>query len=70
MRSGLGALDAQQVAAVRMAGERLDLHHLARQRVGHEHRPVRRLGNAVAAMAETGDREAFGHAGAVAISGR
>ena len=37
------ALDAQQVAAVRMAGDNLYLHHLARQRVGDIHEPVRRL---------------------------
>ena len=53
-----------------MAGDRLDLHHLARQRVGHVHGPVRRIGDAIAAVAEAGDREAFSHAGAVAISGR
>ena len=51
-------------------GDRLDLHRLARQRVGHEHGPVGRVGDAVAAMAEAGDCQAFGHAGAVAISGR
>ena len=62
-------LDAQQMAAVRVAGRRLDLDHLARQRVGHEHRPRRRVRDAVAAMAEARDGQPFGHAGAL-IGGR
>ena len=62
-------LDAQQMAAVRVTGRRLDLHHLARQRIGHEHRSLRRLGDAVAAMAEARDGQPFGHAAAL-IGGR
>ena len=54
-------LDAQQVTPVRMARKGLDLHHLARQRVGHESRPSGRLGDAVAAMTEARDGQAFGH---------
>src|SRR5205085_10365385 len=53
------ALDAQQMAAIGMAGERLDLHDLTRQRVGHEHRPARRIRDAVTAMAEPFDSQAL-----------
>ncbi len=53
-RDALGArrFDAQQMAAVGMAGPGLDLDGFARQRVGHVERPRRRVGDAVAAMAE------------------
>ena len=71
-RDTLGArvLDAQQMAAVGMAGKRLDLRHLAGQRIGHIHRPLGRLRDTVAAMADAGNRQAFGHEGAATISGR
>ena len=42
-----------------MAGAGLDLDRLARQRVGHVDRPVRALGDAVAAVAEWRDRKAL-----------
>ncbi len=45
-------VDMDEMAAVRVAGDRLDRHRLARQRIGHEHRAGRRIGDAVAAMAD------------------
>ena len=53
-------LDPQQMAAIRMAGDALDLDGLARQRVGHEQRPRRRVRHAVAAVGEAVDGEPFG----------
>jgi hypothetical protein len=54
-------LDAQKMAAIRMAGKPLDLHGFAGKRVRHEHRPIGGVGNAVAAVADAGDGEALGH---------
>ena len=53
-------LDPQEMAAIRMAGDALDLDGLARQRVGHEHRACRRVRHAVAAVGEAIDGEPFG----------
>ena len=58
---GARRLDAQQMPAVRMAGHALGLDRLARQRIGHEHRPVRRFGDAVAAVGQAVDEQPFGH---------
>ena len=71
-RDALGArrLDAQQVAPIRVTGKWLDLDRLARQRVGHEHRPAGRVGDPVAAMAEAANGQAFGQGTALIISGR
>src|ERR1039458_8549723 len=44
-----------------MAGDRLDRHPLARPGIGHEDRPGRGIGNAVAAMPEARNGELFGH---------
>ncbi len=52
--------DPQQMAAIRMAGDALDLDGLARQRVGHEHGPSRRIRHAVAAMGDAVDGEPLG----------
>src|SRR6185437_11025440 len=51
----------QEMPAVGMAADGLHRYRLARQRVGHIDGPARRIGDAIAAMAETGDGEAFGH---------
>ena len=53
-------LDPQQMAAIRMAGDALDLNGLARQRVGHKDRACRRIRHAVAAMGDAIDGEPFG----------
>ena len=53
-------LDAQQMAAIRLAGNALDLDGLAGQRVGHEQRPRRRVRHAIAAVGEAIDGEPFG----------
>ena len=62
-RDALGARleHRKQVTPVRMARDRLGLHPLTRQRVGHEHRPGWAGCDAVAAVTETGDGELFGH---------
>src|ERR1039458_7777139 len=54
-------VDMIQMPAVGMAGDRLDRHRLARQCIGHEDRPGRGIGNAVAAMPEARNGELFGH---------
>ena len=58
---GARGLDPQQMAAIRMAGDALDLDGLAGQRIGHEERARRRVGHAVAAVGEAIDDEPFGH---------
>src|SRR3954452_21585059 len=60
------ALDTQQMAAVGMPGKCLYLHCFAGKRVRNKQRPVRRIGNAIAAMADARDDEAFNHAGLLA----
>ncbi len=55
------SVDTIEVPAVGMAGDGLDRHRLARQRVGHVDRPCGRVGDTVAAMAEAGNRELLGH---------
>jgi hypothetical protein len=63
-RDALGArdIDADEMAAVGMAGPWLDLDSLARQRVGHVDRAGRRVGDAVAAVADAGDGDLLSHA--------
>ena len=51
----------QQVAAIRMAGNRLHLHRLAGQRVGRIDGTLRGVRDAVAAMAEAHDGQLFDH---------
>ncbi|HSN33086.1 MAG TPA: hypothetical protein VLU41_10420 [Ideonella sp.] len=62
-RHALGArtIDVQKLASVGMAGDGLDRHRFAGQRVGHVDRSRWRLGDAVAAMPEGRDGELFGH---------
>ena len=62
------ALDPQQAAPVGMTLNCLHLDGLAGQRIRHEHRPGRRLGDAVAAMAEVGDGQVLGHAMPIRMS--
>src|SRR5665811_1573896 len=54
-------VDMVEMPPVGMAGDRLDRHGLARQGIGHEDRPGRGIGNAIAAMAEAGNGELFCH---------
>ena len=65
---------SQQMATIRQAGNGIDLDGLARQRIGHEDGPCRRLRHAVTTVGEAVDGEPFGHAMAFqageAISGR
>ena len=61
MRSGLALSTVSRCRRSGWPGARLDRHGLARQRIGHEERPGRRVGDAVAAMRKAGDGEALGH---------
>jgi hypothetical protein len=54
--------DAHKLAPIRLTGNRLDLDGFARQRIGHEYWPVRRIRHAVTAMANAIDRKPFSHA--------
>src|SRR5262249_12632094 len=54
-------LDADEVTAVGMAGPGVDRGGFARQRIGHIDRPDWRLGDAVAALAETRNLQMFNH---------
>ncbi len=54
--------NAQEMPPVRMTRNRLRFDDLAGQRVGRIDRTVRRVANAVAAMAEPGDGEMLCHA--------
>src|SRR5258708_4378927 len=55
-------VDADEMPPVGMAVDAFDRHEFARQSVGDEYRPNIGVGDAVAAMAEAGDGELFGHA--------
>ncbi len=50
-----------EMPPVGMARPRLGLDGLAGERIGHVDRPIRSVGDAVAAMTEMGDRELFDH---------
>jgi hypothetical protein len=63
-------LDAQEMAPVRVARNALDLDGLARERVRDVERAAIPFGDAVAAVAEIDDGEAFGHAALPAMAGR
>ena len=54
-------LDARELPAVGMTGDRFGFDGLAAQRVRHEHGLAAGKGNAVAAMADMIDGEAFNH---------
>jgi hypothetical protein len=54
-------LDPRQMPAIGVTGHRFDLDGLAAQRIGHEHGLAIGEGNAVAAMADMVDDEAFNH---------
>ena len=56
-----GALDARQLPAVGVIGHRLDLDGLAAKRIGHEQGLAVGEGDAVAAMADMVDDQAFNH---------
>ena len=53
--------DMQEMPPVGMARNRVDLYCLARERIRHEDRAIRRLRYAVAAMADAIDNEFFSH---------
>ncbi len=57
---GAGGLDAQEMTAIRMTGYALDLDGLSRQRVWHVELARRRVGHAIAAVAEAIDGEPLG----------
>src|SRR5262249_3340883 len=65
---GAGDIDLDEMAAIGM--RRFDLDGLARQRIGHIERACRRIGDAVAAPAESGDYEAFDHGRNVSLLNR
>ena len=54
-------LDLDRQPAVGMAGPGVGFDDFARQREGHKQRPIRRVGNAVAAPSEPRNRQAFDH---------
>jgi hypothetical protein len=54
-------VDVQEPATIRMSGDGLNLDRLAGQRAGHIDRAVGACGNAIAAMAELADHDAFSH---------
>jgi hypothetical protein len=54
-------LDAQQLPALGIADRRLDVDRLAAQRVRHEYRVAAAKSDAVAAMTDVIDGEAFNH---------
>ena len=58
---GAGALDAGQLPAVGVIGHRFGLDGLAAKRIGHEQGLAVGKGDAVAAMADMIDDEAFNH---------
>ena len=58
---GTGALDREQAPAVGMAGQVSNLDGLAAKRVRHVHVLLVLNGNAVAAMTDVIDDEAFNH---------
>ncbi len=58
---GARPVDVQESATIRMSGNGVDLDRLAGQRAGHIDRAVGAWGNAIAAMAELVDHEAFSH---------
>src|SRR6185437_3003758 len=55
-------VDVQQMAAIGMAGDRLDGDDLAPQGVGNVNRAVGRIGDTVAAVAEPRDPQLLSHA--------
>ena len=63
---GAGAVDLDEMATVGVTGPLIDFRDLTRQRVGHVERARGRVRHAVAAGAESGDREALHHGPSIA----